>query len=77
MTMTETKAKAQAGDWIEVDGLPGCAPRRGQILEVLGASGHEHYRVRWDEQHESIFFPTEGTAVIGHPRRPRFSARRS
>lgn len=66
-TTTPTKAEARAGDWIEVNGLPGRAPRSGQIIEVLGGRGHEHFRVRWDEQHESIFFPTEGTAVIRHP----------
>jgi hypothetical protein len=31
--------------------------RSGLILEVLGTPGHEHYRVRWDEEHESIFYP--------------------
>jgi Domain of unknown function (DUF1918) len=51
-------------DWIEGHGLPGRAPRRGQILEVLGRTGHEHYRVRWDEQHQSLFFPTDGTRVL-------------
>lgn len=65
-TTTHTKGEARAGDWIEVSGLPGRAPRSGQILEVLGTSGHEHYRVRWDEQHESIFYPTEGTTVLRH-----------
>ena len=64
MTTTHTKHEARAGDWIEVSDLPGRAPRSGQIVEVLGARGHEHYRVRWDEQHESIFYPTEGTMVI-------------
>jgi len=66
-----TEEPARAGDSIEVNGLPGRAPRRGQILEVLGRSGHEHYDVRWDEQHTSIFFPTEGTTVIRHPRSRR------
>lgn len=63
-TTTHLQGRARAGDWLEVDGLPGYQPRRGQILEVLGGDGHEHYRVRWDEQHESIFYPTEGTALI-------------
>lgn len=63
-----TEGRARAGDSIEVNGLPGRGPRRGQILEVLGRSGHEHYDVRWDEQHTSIFFPTEGTTVIRHHR---------
>ena len=65
-TSTQSKADARPGDWIEVNGLPGRAPRRGQILDVLGRAGHEHYHVRWDERHESIFYPTEGTAVIRH-----------
>jgi hypothetical protein len=58
------KTAVHEGDWIEVSGLPGRSPRRGQVLEVLGEPGHEHYRVRWDEQHESIFFPTEGVHVV-------------
>ena len=58
-------AEARPGDWIEVHqvavGQPG---RRGQILEILGEPGHEHYRVRWDEEHESIFYPSSGSARI-------------
>jgi hypothetical protein len=52
------------GDWLEVAGLPGNASRRGQIVEVLGGPGHVHYRVRWDEQHESLFFPADGVRVV-------------
>jgi hypothetical protein len=40
---------------------------------VLGQPGHEHYRVRWDDEHESIHFPTEGTSI---ERRPRARERR-
>jgi hypothetical protein len=29
------------------------------ILEVLGSGPHERLRVRWDEQHESLFYPAE------------------
>ena len=65
---------ARTGDWIEVSGLPGRGPRCGQILEVLGGEGHEHYHVRWDEQHDSIFYPTEGTAVV-RQLRPRGARR--
>jgi hypothetical protein len=53
----------RAGDWIDVHIVGGGAPRHGQVLEVLGHAGHEHYRVRWDEQHESIHFPSEGTSI--------------
>lgn len=69
-----TKDRPRAGDWIEVSGLPGRSPRCGQILDVLGRGRHEHYHVRWDEQHDSIFFPTEGTVVVRGPR-DRRSAR--
>jgi hypothetical protein len=65
--MTTTKhsnIRARAGDWLDVNGLPGYEPRCGQVVEVLGREGQEHYRVRWDEQHESIFYPTQETAVI-------------
>lgn len=69
MTTTQERPHgAHTGDWIEVAGLPGKPPRRGQILEVLGAAGHEHYRVRWDEQHVSIFFPTEGARIVPRSR---------
>ena len=57
------RSGARAGDWIQVHMIGGGAARRGQIVEVLGSPGHEHYRVRWDEGHESIHFPTEGTSI--------------
>ena len=52
------------GDWIEVNAIGGGPNRRGQILEVVGAPGHERYRVRWDEQHESLHFPSQGTRFL-------------
>jgi len=55
---------AQPGDRLEVSGLPGLPPRRGEVLEVLGSPGHVHYRVRWDERHESLFFPADGAAHV-------------
>ncbi len=55
---------ARVGDWIEVNVIGGGASRRGQVVEVLGAPGHEHYRVRWDEEHESLHFPAQGTRVL-------------
>jgi hypothetical protein len=61
---TSSRLHAEAGDQLEVRGLPGQPARRGQIVEVLGRPGHEHYRVRWDERHESIFFPSEGTSLV-------------
>jgi hypothetical protein len=72
--MTTTLTPARPGDTIEVRGIPGAPTRRGIITEVLGEGAHRHYRVRWDEAHESLFFPGAGEGVhIHHPHthRPR------
>ena len=55
---------ARPGDWIAVDAIGGGPSRRGQILAVLGGAGHRHFRVRWDEEHESLHFPAQGTRLI-------------
>jgi hypothetical protein len=52
------QARARVGDWIEIHGhAQGEPPRTALVLEVLGEPGQEHYRVRWDEEHESILYP--------------------
>jgi hypothetical protein len=73
MATEPTTRDAQIGDWIETRGIHGEAGRRGQIVELLGRAGHEHYRVRWDEQHESIFYPADD--VIITPGRQRRAGR--
>jgi hypothetical protein len=56
------------GDLIEINRHRlGESGRLGEILEVLGGE-HEHYRVRWDDGHESIFTPGSD-AIIRHARR--------
>lgn len=55
----EGRLAAQAGDWIEVDAAGGTPPRCGLVLEVLGEGRHAHFRVRWDEEHVSLFYPAE------------------
>jgi Domain of unknown function (DUF1918) len=62
-TPVEPRTNVRPGDWIAVHQIGGGTPRRGQIIEVLGRPGHERYRVRWDEQHVSIHFPSEGTSI--------------
>jgi len=32
--------------------------RSGEIAEVLGGRGHEHYFVRWDDGEQSVYYPT-------------------
>ena len=63
MPTAKTTRSAQVGDRIETHGLHGEPARRGQIVERLGHEGHEHYRVRWDERHESIVYPADGVIV--------------
>lgn len=71
MTQMESTAKAQVGDWIEARGIHGEPARRGEIVEVIGEPGHVRYRVRWDEEHQSIVFPADGVTVERHRRRRR------
>jgi len=59
---------AAVGDRINITGhVVGDSPRAAEILEVLGEPGHEHFRVRWEDGHESIYFPAED-AVIRRPK---------
>ena len=64
MSDKTSQAKARVGDWLEARGIHGEPPRRGEIVEMLGEPGHEHYRVRWDEQHESIVYPADGVNIV-------------
>jgi len=58
---TDTKA----GDLIEVESHQvGGVHRKGEILEVLGEPGHEHYRVRWEDGTETIFYPSTDAHVV-------------
>ncbi len=65
-----TTTTPRAGDWLELKGLPGYQSRTGQITEVIGSGEHTHYRVRWDEQHESIVYPADGAIHIRRERPP-------
>jgi hypothetical protein len=56
------------GDWIEEPSVDGSAPQRGLIVEVLGSGAHRHYRVRWDEEHESIHFVSPAARLHHHGR---------
>jgi hypothetical protein len=56
--------RAKAGDVVAISGhRVGEAPRSGEILEVLCEPGQQHFRVRWQDGHESIFYPSSDTVV--------------
>jgi hypothetical protein len=57
-------AAVAVGDLVVVEEhRVGESRRIGTILEVLGTPGHEHYRVRWDDDRESIFYPSNDTII--------------
>jgi hypothetical protein len=61
---TRKSACTEVGAVIEIHGHSlSEKPRTGEILEVLGELAHEHYRVRWDDGHESIFYPSSDATI--------------
>lgn len=66
MALVRDKSKARVGDWVEARSIYGGPPHRGQITELLGQLPHRRYRVRWDEGHESIVYPSDGVSVVRH-----------
>jgi hypothetical protein len=62
---------AAAGDVIVIEGHHvGDSRRTGEILEVLGEPGHEHYRVRWDDDRETVFYPSSDATIRRHGTSP-------
>lgn len=58
---------ATTGDQIIVESAVLDSPRRrGEVLEVI-EEGVRHYRVRWDDGHESIYFPGPDARVADRP----------
>jgi hypothetical protein len=58
------------GDIVVIGGhRVGDARRRGEIVDVLGEGEREHYRVRWEDDRETIFYPSAGDATIEKPPR--------
>ena len=55
---------ARRGDVVAVTAhRVGESERLGEILEVLGDSEHPHFRVRWDDDRETIFYPSNDSVV--------------
>jgi RimK family alpha-L-glutamate ligase len=67
MAKTVLGKPVRPGDEIAITGHSvGDAPRTAVILGVLGEPGRERFHVRWEDDHESIFFPGED-AVVHRP----------
>jgi hypothetical protein len=68
---TANSHSGRAGDIVVIAGHHvGEGERTGEILDVLGAPANVHYRVRWDDGHESVFYPGSD-ASIRHARARR------
>jgi hypothetical protein len=70
MANDQPASTPRVGDLIETRGIHGQPARRGEIVELLGGEGHEHYRVRWDEQHESLVYPADGVMIVPRVQEP-------
>ncbi len=58
--------RVEPGDVVKISGRHvGDAGRTGEIVSVLGEEGRPHYLVRWEDGHESVLYPGEGTTI--HP----------
>ncbi len=70
-TQVQRVSRAKPGDWIVIHPHTlGEHERTGLVLEVLGTPSHERYRVRWDEEHESVFYPGSDATVLRDASRP-------
>ncbi len=57
---------ASTGDQIVIETATLDAQRRqGEVLEVIGDGDQRHYRVRWQDGHESVYFPGPDAHVVG------------
>ena len=66
-----SEPSVKAGDVVAIRPRRVGEPARlGEVLEVLGEVFHRHYRVRWEDGHESILYPGNGTSIEARVRRP-------
>lgn len=61
--MSAIQQSVQPGDVVEIHARRvGDHPRTGEVVSVLDAETHPHYLVRWEDGHESILYPRDGTS---------------
>lgn len=57
--------RANAGDRIVVETTTlNTLRRQGEVIEAVGEGDRRHYRVRWQDGHESIYFPGPDARVL-------------
>ena len=57
---------AHVGDQIIVESRKvGGGRKTGEVAEVMQGAGGQHYRVHWDDGHESIVYPSSDAFVVG------------
>jgi hypothetical protein len=72
LAQTESVVQGRVGDLVVIEGhRVGQGRRIGEILEVLGEPGHEHYRVRWEAGNETVFYPSNDATIQRADRRKK------
>jgi Domain of unknown function (DUF1918) len=60
--------RADVGDELVVRGRHvGDEDRKGVVVEVHGDHGGPPYLIRWEDGHQSVFFPSADTLAGHHP----------
>jgi Domain of unknown function (DUF1918) len=55
---------AHVGDHIVVESRKvGGGRKTGEVIDVIDGSGSQHYRIRWDDGHESVVYPSTDAFV--------------
>ena len=57
--------EAHEGDRIFVESRKvGGGRKSGEVVEVITGTSGQHYRIRWDDGHESIVYPSTDAFVV-------------
>jgi len=63
---------AHKGDRIVVEpNRVGGGRKAGEVVDVVTGAAGPHYRVHWDDGHESTLFPSTDAFVLNEPKRRR------
>jgi hypothetical protein len=62
--------RAKVGDELTVKGRhQGDGERHGEIIQVDGPDGAPPYLIRWQDGHDSLFFPSSDAEITHHATR--------